>query len=144
VYLCNSYYSSSLHSFPTRRSSDLDRPNSFSRYGAKVEGSVPRSKSSGIRGKLATFTAYCMAKYKLVGVLPQRETPIRMTSAWSRPLTNCQSSCAKLKLIASMRALYRFDVTLLCERTTERLDLTPNALSMCLTNAPNRSKKLHS
>src|SRR5690625_3937069 len=127
-----------------KRSGWIDRPKRFLRYGAKVEGSVPRSKSSGIRGKLATLTAYCIAKYRLVGVLPQRDTPMRMTSAWSKPLTNSPSSWAKLKLMASMRALYWAEVTLLCERPTERLDFTPSARSIWRTKAPNRSKKLHS
>src|SRR5690625_5343901 len=85
-----------------------------------------------------------MERYRLVGVLPQRETPTTMTSAWSKPLTNWPSSCAKLKLIASIRALYCSEVTLLCERPTERLDFTPSARSIWRTNAPKRSKKLHS
>src|SRR5690625_3576042 len=125
-----------------KRSGWIDRPNSFFRYGPSVEGRVPRSKSSGIKGKLATLTAYCMARYRLVGVLPQRETPMSMTSAWSSPLTNCPSSWARLKLMASMRALYCAEVTLLWERPTERLDLTPRARSIWRTKAPKRSKKL--
>src|SRR5690625_279502 len=144
--LCSSdaYSLFGLRSYLTsdKRSGCIDKPNSFSLYGTKVDGSVPRSKSSGISGKLATFTPYCMAKYKLVGVLPQRETPTKITSAWSRPLTNWPSSWAKLKFIASIRALYCSDVTLLCERPTDRLDLTPNARSICRTKAPDKSKKL--
>src|SRR5690625_5632284 len=110
-----------------KRSGWIDRPNSFFLYGAKVDGRVPRSKSSGISGKLATLTAYCMARYRLVGVLPQRETPTNMTSAWSKPLTNWPSSWAKLKLSSEERALYCSAVTLLCERHTDRLDFTPSA-----------------
>src|SRR5690625_3331345 len=127
-----------------KRSGWIDRPNSFFLYGAKVDGRVPRSKSSGLSTILSTLTAYCMARYMFVGLLPQRETPTNMTSAWYKPLTNWPSSWAKLKLIASIRALYCSEVTLLCERPTERLDFTPSARSICRTNAPKRSKKLHS
>lgn len=44
------------------RSGWIDRPNSLPRYGAMVLGSAPRSKSSGVSGKLAALTAYCMAR----------------------------------------------------------------------------------
>src|SRR5690625_7740828 len=107
----------------------VDRPNRLFLYGGKVDGKVPPSKFSGISGKLATLTAYCMARYRLVGVLPQRETPTNMTSAWSKPLTNWPSSWAKLKLIASIRAVYCAEVTLLWERPTERLEFNPSTRS---------------
>src|SRR5690606_23696208 len=108
-----------------RRSGWIDRPNSLARYGATVEGRVPRSKSSGVRGKLAALIAYCMARYRLVGVFPQRDTPTRITSAWSSWLMNCPSSCARLKLMASIRLRYCSELAAICDRPTEWLDFRP-------------------
>ena len=55
---------------------------------------------------MAALMPCCMARYRLVGVLPQRLTPTRITSAASRLRADRPSSCARLKLMASMRLSY--------------------------------------
>src|SRR5882672_7153591 len=88
-----------------------------------------RSKSSGMSGQFAARMPNCSDRYRLVGVLPLRDTPTRMTSALSRSREEAPSSCARAKLMASMRCVYPFASRVLCERPMVWVDLEPNSAS---------------
>src|SRR5712691_5790656 len=80
-------------------------------------------------GQFAARIPNCSDKYRLVGVLPLRDTPTRITSAVPRSLDEAPSSWASAKLIASMRWVYPFASRVLCERPTVCVDFAPNSAS---------------
>src|ERR1700704_5502663 len=65
-------------------------------------------------GQFAARIPNCSDRYRLVGVLPLRDTPTRITSAVPRSLDEAPSSWARAKLIASMRWVYPFASRVLC------------------------------
>src|SRR5258706_47228 len=80
-------------------------------------------------GQFAARIPNCSDRYRLVGVLPLRDTPTRITSAVLRSVDEAPSSCARAKLIASMRWVYPFASRVLCERPTVCVDFAPNSAS---------------
>ncbi|MNR22219.1 hypothetical protein D3C85_1391600 [compost metagenome] len=52
---------------------------------------------------MAALMPYCSARYRQVGVLPERDTPIRITSASARSFSFTPSSWLSEKFTASMR-----------------------------------------
>ena len=80
-----------------------------------------------------------MAKYKLVGVLPLRLTPTKITSDISKSLLSWPSSCAREKLIASMRSWYSLLLLASEKRPMRWLDLIPSSASSGFTKVPNIS-----
>ena len=91
-------------------------PNSRSRQGRTESGSRRSAKSSGVSGKFAARMPNCSARYSDVGVLPQRDTPTRITCAFDRSRVAAPSSCVCVKLIASIRAKYSWLLAMPCER----------------------------
>jgi len=85
------------------RSGRIVSPNILCRNSSRFEGRVIRSKSSGIRGKLAALMPNCIPRYKQVGVFPHLDTPTRITSAVFSSFVDCPSSEASAKLTASIR-----------------------------------------
>ena len=80
-----------------------------------------------------------MAKYRLVGVLPLRLTPTKMTSDNSKSRLSCPSSCAREKLMASMRSWYSLLLLASENRPIRWFDLMPSSASNGFTKVPNIS-----
>src|SRR3990167_7474677 len=83
-----------------------------------------------------------MARYRLVGVLPLRLTPTRITSAPARSWWVWPSSCARLKLMASMRSWYSLLLLMSENRPTRWCDLMPSSTSSGCTKVPNMSSSM--
>src|SRR3989344_4787988 len=94
------------------------------------------------RGQLAAFRPHCMARYRLVGVLPLRLTPTRITSAPARSRLLWPSSWARLKLMASMRSVYSLLRLTSLKRPTRWCDLMPSSCSSGWTKVPNISSSM--
>ena len=78
----------------------------------------------------------------LVGVLPLRDTPIRITSAPDRSRWLWPSSWSRLKLMASMRSLYSLDMLMSEKRPTRWCDLVPSSASSGRMKVPNMSSSM--
>ena len=83
-----------------------------------------------------------MARYKLVGVLPLRLTPTKITSADSRSRLDWPSSWASEKLMASIRSWYSLLLLTSEKRPTRWCDLMPSSASSGFTKVPNMSSSM--
>ena len=74
--------------------------------------------------------------------MPLRLTPTRITSAPCRSRLLWPSSCARLKLIASIRSLYSLLLLTSLNRPTRCSDLMPSSFSSGCTKVPNMSSSM--